>query len=377
MEEVTREIRLRLAAALAQRRDDIVGRWIAQVTTDLDVSGVSLTDLRDALPDYLDRLKQHLQTEALTLDASGAAVWKDVAREHALTRVRLGFDINQLVHEFIVLRRILHEVAEEEGVFADRRPAILAELLEAAIAVAVKSYVDARDYDARRVQAANIGFITHELRNPLNAAMLATARLRRLATADQAHFLDIVERSQGRLSQLIDGVLETERFDAGHVQSRPIKVKLREVLQEAVSTAAAAAEQKGLNVIAHYDPDLEMEIDPVLTRSAVQNLMDNAVKYTDQGRVTLTVEDLGSDVVIHVRDNCPGLSPAELATIFEPFVRGSSPHEGTGLGLAIARRAIGVQGGHVDVESAGERGCHFWITLPKRPAAPLHSELNP
>jgi signal transduction histidine kinase len=143
-----------------------------------------------------------------------------------------------------------------------------------------------------------------------------------------------------------------------------------------VASARQTAQQKGLRLEADFDPNLELEVDPVLTRSAVQNLLENAVKYTDEGEVRLAIEDHGSEIVVHVRDSCHGLSPEELRTVFEPFARGHTKAPGTGLGLAIARRAIQVQGGRLEAESPGDSGCHFWITLPKRPArlaeAPAH-----
>ena len=109
--------------------------------------------------------------------------WSTVAKDHGITRVRIGFDISQLVHEFVVLRRVIYEVAQEhDREFRAAEPA-LTELLESAIGVAVQAYVDARDYDARRAQAANIGFLIHELRQPLTTAMLATGRLRTSAVA--------------------------------------------------------------------------------------------------------------------------------------------------------------------------------------------------
>ena len=98
--------------------------------------------------------------------------------------------------------------------------------------------------------------------------------------------------------------------------------------------------------------------------SAIQNLADNAVKFTDHGRVEIMLERRGDQAVIHVRDNCPGISAAELEKIFEPYERGSSEKPGTGLGLAIARRAITLMGGTIGAESNAKRGCHFWITVP-------------
>jgi signal transduction histidine kinase len=100
--------------------------------------------------------------------------------------------------------------------------------------------------------------------------------------------------------------------------------------------------------------------------SAIQNLADNAVKFTDAGRVEITLEGRGAEAVIHVRDSCPGISAAELEKIFEPYERGSSEKPGTGLGLAIARRAISLMGGTIGAESSESRDCHFWLTVPLR-----------
>jgi signal transduction histidine kinase len=122
----------------------------------------------------------------------------------------------------------------------------------------------------------------------------------------------------------------------------------------------------------HYEPSLVVQVDPMLTRSAVQNMVDNAAKYTDDGGVSVDVEDRPENIVVHVRDTCVGISAEELKTVFEPFRRGTTEKAGTGLGLAIARRAVETQGGSIDAESTGHSGCHFWIQLPKQvsPVAP-------
>jgi hypothetical protein len=108
-----------------------------------------------------------------------------------------------------------------------------------------------------------------------------------------------------------------------------------------------------------------LAVDIDLTRSALQNLAENAVKYTDEGEVNISITDEGDEVVVDVRDTCKGLSPEELGTIFEPFKRGRTEKTGTGLGLAIARRAVEAQGGRIHAESTGASGCHFSVRLPR------------
>jgi two-component system sensor histidine kinase ResE len=133
-----------------------------------------------------------------------------------------------------------------------------------------------------------------------------------------------------------------------------------------VETARIAADAKGLVLRPEYDRRLHVRADRELAASAIQNLLDNAVKYTDAGEVRLVAEPAADHITLHVLDNCPGLSEEELRIVFEPFERGRTRGKpGTGLGLAIAQRAIEAQGGTIGAESPGERGCHFWIALPR------------
>ena len=364
MDQDASSVRQRLGRIIEQRRDDIERRWLDRVQRDVvKQPGVELTLLRDGMPDYLLELTKALGNGVESLDGRAESAWSRVARDHGITRVRIGFDISQLVHEFIVLRRTIQDVVSEEDprlASADALP----EMLEAAIAVAVQAYVDARDFETRRTQAANIGFLTHELRNPLAAVSLAVTRLRQHAVPEQERALEIVDRGLRRLSELIDSVLLTEKLEAGEVTIAPRATTLGQ-LMESIETLRGAAEQKGLAFRTAYDSGLELTVDVDLTRSVLQNLVENAIKYTDQGGVEISVTGAGDEVVVDVRDTCKGLSPEELGTIFEPFKRGRTEKTGTGLGLAIARRAVEAQGGSIHAESPGPSGCHFSVHLPR------------
>lgn len=355
-----------LADVIDRRLGDIVGRWTERVYADLTDTVVDPTALKNAIDDYLARLAAALrQGDPLALTARAA--WTEVAHEHALTRVRLGFDIDQLVHEFVILRRVLSDVAREEDLpFDDRHAERIADVIEAAIATSVRSYVDSRDFETRRTQAEHIGFLTHELRNPLGAATLAASQTRRLGRLStlQLRTLDLLDRSHLRLRDLIDKVLLTERFEAGKVELHPIDTNLGDVLESALVAAQEVAHAKGVGFRAVIDPGLHLHTDPLLTASAVQNLVDNAVKFTDRGEVSFLVEPRDSEIVFHVRDSCPGIDDEDLRLIFEPFRRGHSGKAGTGLGLAIARHAVEAQGGSIHVESTAGVGCHFWFVLP-------------
>jgi signal transduction histidine kinase len=354
-----------LGQLISAQADEIELRWLEQVRSDIvGRRDVHPTQLRDGIPDYLTALSGLLACDGDRLDKNGTATWVRVARQHGLARVQVGFDIDQLIREFIALRHVIQSVAREHGVKTDPADAMLADLIDAAIAEAVRAYVRARDDEARRIQAENIGFVTHELRNPLAAVVQAEAAIRAVAVPEQQRALDILERGHRRLTELIDSVLDSERLEGQAMAPKPTEIHSHDLIEAATTVARKTAQDKGVQLVVDDGPDCTLMLDRNLTCSAIQNLVDNAVKYTDDGHVDVVVEDQSERWSVHVRDTGPGLSPGELRTIFEPCRRGETSKQGTGLGLAIARRAIEAQGGTIHAESTNA-GSHFWITLPK------------
>ena len=285
------------------------------------------------------------------------------SRHHARAR---RLDIEQLIQEFVILRKVIEGVGLEDGALTTTAASTLADLIDSAIAKSVSAYVEARNFDARRQQAENVGFLVHELRNPLSSAVAAASVVRQTSDPAQNKPLDMLERNQRRLTELIDSVLLTEKLEAGRLEPQPVDVRIGELVDRATAAARRTAQAKGLAFEVRCNPERMVNTDVELTQSALQNLVDNAVKYTDAGRVELVVELASEAWSVHVRDSGPGLSPEELRTIFEPFRRGHTSKSGTGLGLAIARRAIEAQGGTIHAESPGASGCHFWFTLPQK-----------
>lgn len=356
--------RAELADGLERRSQDIVDRWLAHVRSDALAADAPPTALVGGVTEYLTRLAELLRGHK-SIKGAGTTAWNDVAREHAITRVKLGFDVMQLAHELVVLRRVTTEVLREEGLLRDiAQVSRLTDVIEAAMIASVKSYVDFRDYAARRNESEHIGFLTHELRNPLGSVALAASQLRRDAPAGQQRVLDLLDRNIERMQRMISDVLLTERLQTGEIESRPVDVRLGELLRDVLEVRQRAAREKGIELETCFDPETRLHVDPKLTLTAIENLLDNAIRFTDAGEVILEFEDRGSEIVVHVRDHCGGLSPEELRVIFEPFRRTHHTSSGTGLGLAIVRRAVEAQGGRIHAESKNG-GCHFWFTLPR------------
>jgi len=155
MEDITRNIDVarRLAKTIGRYRQEIERLWLERVQKGLAPStSIETTHLRDGMPNYLDGLVKLLCGAASTsIEPNAREVWSDVAREHG-ARVRVGFDIEQLVHEFVTLRHVIQDVASRRAATHTGPDALLADALDAAVSAALQAYVDARDHELRRRQ---------------------------------------------------------------------------------------------------------------------------------------------------------------------------------------------------------------------------------
>jgi signal transduction histidine kinase len=228
--------------------------------------------------------------------------------------------------------------------------------------------------ELRRLSALRADFVSlvsHELRSPM-AAVIGAARTlqerwRELSAGQRQSFLELIGDETSRLADLIGDVLDTSRIEAGTFSFTFSDVDLAEVLRDVV--AAADLAQDEVRVRAEVNGTLpRVRGDRVRLHQVVQNLVDNAVKYSPTGaevRVTAATDD--GHVRVAVEDDGPGIPLADHKLIFEKFGRagvegGTKP--GTGLGLFIARSIAEAHGGSLEVDSAPEQGSVFRLELP-------------
>jgi signal transduction histidine kinase len=245
--------------------------------------------------------------------------------------------------------------------------------LEAALRIAREAFEEAEA--ANRAKADFLSVISHELRTPLNGIIgyvdLLEAGVGGPLSEDQQGYVERLKRSAGHLRTLVEEVLTFARIEAGAEQAAAHPVDLRDVVQEAESIIAPAASEKGLllEVRTPVDP-VHAETDPVKVRQILVNLAGNAVKFTDRGVVTLSLESEGSLAVLRVDDTGAGIDPLHLEKIFEPFWQADSSQTrkagGTGLGLSITRRLVDLLGGEIRVTSELGTGSSFTVRLPTR-----------
>lgn len=237
---------------------------------------------------------------------------------------------------------------------------------------------------ADRIKSAFLATMSHELRTPLNSIIGFTGTvLQGLAgplNPEQTKQLGMVRTSARHLLELINDVLDISKIEAGQLEVRAERFDLTAAVERVTASVRPLAEKKGLALTATVPPELqEMVNDRRRVEQILLNLLNNAIKYTDRGAVTLTAEPVATlrlapdappvDAVrLRVTDTGIGIKPADLASLFQPFRQLDTgltrQHEGTGLGLAICRRLAGLLGGEISARSEWQHGSEFTVILP-------------
>lgn len=219
--------------------------------------------------------------------------------------------------------------------------------------------------------------MSHELRTPLNAIIGFTGtllmKLPGPLTVEQDHQLQTIEGSAKHLLSLINDLLDLAKIESGKVELAFGIVDCTDVLQEVLATLQPLAERKELSLIVNEDLSghaLQLETDRRALTQILLNLANNAIKYTEHGRVEISVahEPDSQRCRFGIRDTGVGIGAADKARLFQAFEqigRRSGPRpEGTGLGLHLSRKLAGLLGGEIDFTSEIGEGTTFWLTMP-------------
>lgn len=215
--------------------------------------------------------------------------------------------------------------------------------------------------------------VSHELRSPLARLNLALELVRRQSPEKAKPALDRIERESERLAEMIGELLTLSRLEAGEPIERPETVDVSELASEIVADVGFEAEQKGAKVDAHIEPGLDVTGNPELLRRAIENVLRNALRFTEPGsevRVDLSGND--GKLALSVRDHGPGVPESALDEIWKPFYRVSDDRArktgGAGIGLAITHGAVAAHGGTVAARNADGGGLLVEMKLPRAAA---------
>jgi PAS domain S-box-containing protein len=235
--------------------------------------------------------------------------------------------------------------------------------------------------DLHRRKDEFLAMLSHELRNPLapilNAVQLL--RLQRDESRLQLQARTIIERQIGQLVHLVDDLLEVSRISTGRIHLQRNQIDLRAIVECGVETVRPLIEQRR-HALAVRLPPAPVWVDGDSTRleQVVVNLLNNAAKYTDEhGHIWLSLEQVGKDAVLQVRDSGVGIAPELMPRIFDLFTQAerslARSQGGLGIGLCLVQRLVEMHGGKVAAYSALGQGSEFVVRLP----AVLPPELQP
>lgn len=222
-----------------------------------------------------------------------------------------------------------------------------------------------------------LAVMSHEMRTPLNGVMAALELAAHdSASKKQGHFLTVAQQSAERLLEHVNDVLDISKIDAGHMALAERPFDLGAVLEGLVEAQRPMATERGNRISLRLPADLpRMQGDPFRLGQIVQNYLSNAIKFTENGLITVEAEvqqrtEAEIWVEIRVSDDGIGIAEADQLRVFDDFVMIDPSYGrnsgGTGLGLAISRRLADLLGGSVGVESERGLGSCFWLRLPLR-----------
>ncbi len=229
---------------------------------------------------------------------------------------------------------------------------------------------------ADRLKSAFLATMSHELRTPLNSIVGFTGiLLQELAgplNPEQAKQLSMVQGSARHLLALINDVLDLSKIEAGQLEVRADAFSLPDAVERVADSVRPLAEGKGLSLEVQVEPGVgEIVADRRRVEQVLLNLVNNGIKFTDRGGITVRAERANGQVYLRVRDTGIGIAPEDQGLLFKPFSQIDTgltrQHEGTGLGLAICRRLVDLMGGEIRATSTVGEGSEFHVTLPIEP----------
>lgn len=228
-----------------------------------------------------------------------------------------------------------------------------------------------RAEEANRMKSSFLATMSHELRTPLNG-ILGFAELLKMELGDEElrSYAEDIYGSGSHLLDIVNDVLDLARIEAGRMELQRVSVDLRELLGDTAAVHRVEAAGKGIELTEQYADDLPetIEADPKRLRQILNNLLNNAVKFTARGSIRLSASMADQRLRIAVSDTGIGIEPELHAKIFEKFTQAdhfiTRAQGGTGLGLALASELVQLLGGEMGLDSTPGRGSTFYFTLP-------------
>ncbi|MFW6050922.1 MAG: response regulator [Myxococcota bacterium] len=231
--------------------------------------------------------------------------------------------------------------------------------------------------EAARIKSEFLANMSHEIRTPMNGVIgMADLLLQTKLAPRQRRYAETIHGSANALLTILNDILDISKIEAGKMKLQPEDVSLHRLVEEVTELYAGQAHAKGVEISHHVSNEVPewVRVDPDRLRQVLSNLVGNAVKFTEEGRIVLRVlpEGEGGDAVLRfeVADTGIGISREQQQTIFDAFAQADGSltrrYGGTGLGLAICKQLVTIMGGEIEVESEVGEGSTFRFRIPLR-----------
>ncbi|CAN5409786.1 hypothetical protein BH11PSE11_BH11PSE11_00150 [soil metagenome] len=370
----------KFAALIREEHDALLSEWRAKVRKLPAAKDLDKPTLNDHIPVLLEEIARALE---LSGDAQiDRQISSGSSPIHGLQRLENGYQIEEVVAEYNILRDCLHDLATRRGIALQGLPFhILSRALDGAIASAVQAFAAQQAFDIQRRREDYLAFVAHDLRTPLNAVALATetARLMLAQSLDIARMkkmLDVLQRNVGYLNALVSKVLdENTNLDTdGGIKLTLRRFDLWPLVESLVQDLHPVAGTGSTRLINKVPDDMLVCADAALLRRVLQNLIANAISYTPHGEVVVSALQTTDGVEIQVSDNGSGIPEDRMPHIFKKFETDGTAPSSLGLGLTICKSFVEAHGGSITVNSEMGRGSTFRFTLPDiMPGLPLEA----
>ena len=385
---------------LTEKTQRIIEQWIEAVRQDQLIESADKLS-RPAIENHLSLVLSAMATVLSHSQDSEIQPIVEASLYHGVLRAEQGFDPAEVAREYRLLRQVIFSVLEEnlvagsavEGIRAVR---LIDAVIDEAIGACFKSYMEERLQELQQLQNQlartnqeltrlvranqdNLSVLAHELKTPLNSIIgYSELFLRHQGRTSEGkdnlpkvEHIERVVRNGRQLLRLINDTLELSRSDSGKMQLRLMTTDVHSLISSVVQVLEPLAQSKELQMMVDCSLCPEKVLtDPLRLQQVVTNLVSNAIRYTQHGKIQVTCKLLSDNQwAIAVSDTGYGIAPEDQARIFEPFFRVGSNEQSylpdsTGLGLAIVARLVNLLQGKIDLVSQVGVGSTFTVILP-------------